>query len=152
MLEAGRPRSFETGLAAYFGVRDQARDHLKLGRWVIIDAVNGVEEAREMWRDLCAELSVERRVVELVCSDPTEHRQRVESRPPPTPPLPKPTWDEIRSREYLPWTEPVLTVDTSHPLEENLAQILEYLQSSPSGGGKQVAKRGFDHRHDSTVT
>ncbi len=79
MLAAGISRSFETGLAAYIGIRDQARDHLALGRWVIVDAVNGVEEARKMWNDLSAEISVDKWVVELVCSDPVEHRRRVES-------------------------------------------------------------------------
>ena len=131
MLEAGLSRSFETGLAAYLGVRDQAREHLRLGRWVIIDAVNGVKEARNMWSDLCSELSVDKRVIELTCPDSAEHRRRVEDRQPPTPPLPKPTWDEVRSREYIPWTEPVLTVDTTHPLEECLAQTLHYLEQTP---------------------
>ena len=129
MLEAGLPHSFETGVAAYLGVRDQARDHLRLGRWVIIDAVNGVREARELWEGLCAELSVEKRVVELVCPDPAEHRKRVERRLPATPPLPKPTWDEVRGREYLPWNEPHLVVDTTRALEKNVAQILQYLES-----------------------
>jgi len=131
MLEAGLPPSFETGVAAYLGVRDQARDHLRLGRRVIVDAVNGVREARELWENLSAELSVEKRVIELVCSDPAEHRQRVERRPPATPPLPKPTWDEVRAREYVPWNEPHLVVDTTQSLDETLARILMYLRPGP---------------------
>ena len=136
MLEAGLPRSFETGLAAYLGVRDQAREHLRLGRLVLVDAVNGVDEAREMWTDLSREAAVPKWVVELICPDPIEHRRRLESRPPPTPPLPKPTWEEVQVREYLPWREPVLRVDTSLPLSENLLRILRYLRAAPSSEGE----------------
>lgn len=132
MIAAGISRSFETGLAAYIGVRDQARDHLLLGRWVIVDAVNGVEEARKMWRDLSVELSVNRWVVELVCSDLVEHRRRVESRTSPTPPLPMPTWEEVLCREYVTWKEPVLTVDTALAVEDSLNLILAYLRGIPA--------------------
>ena len=127
MLKAGLPRSAETGLAAYVVVRDMAAEELRLGRNVVIDAVNGVEEARAMWRDLAAESGASRCVVEVVCSDPVEHRRRVESRGAPTPPLPPPTWEEVRDREYLPWNEPVLSVDTVAPCDEVLRRILGFL-------------------------
>lgn len=132
MLEAGIPRSHETGLAAYLGVRDQARDHLRLGRYVLIDAVNGVREARRMWSDLSEELSVGQWIIELVLADPVEHRRRVEARPPPTPPLPKPTWEEVLHREFQPWEGPVLTLDAALPPAENLDRILRYLEGPPS--------------------
>ncbi len=127
MLAAGLPRSHASGLAAYLGVRDQARDHLALGRSVIVDAVNGVAEARRMWADLAKELGVPRRVIELVCTDASEHRRRVERRAAPTPPLPVPTWEEVQQREYLPWDEPVLRLDTTRPREELLSKGLSYL-------------------------
>jgi hypothetical protein len=140
MLQAGLPLSYETGLAAYVGVRDQAREQLNVGRWVIIDAVNGVEDARSMWRDLSEELSVDRWVVELVCTNPSEHRTRVESRRPQTPPLPKPTWEEVRLREYVAWREPVLTLDPTLPIDDNLARILEYIEAPklPVPGSEKV--------------
>jgi predicted kinase len=127
LLEAGIPRSFETGLAAYVVARDVARDHLEIGRDVVIDAVNGVEEARQMWRDLALECHADRYVVELQCSDAVVHRHRVESRTPPTPPLPKPTWDEVLQRAYVPWAEPVLVVDGLRSAEEILPKVREYL-------------------------
>ena len=127
MLKAGLPRSAETGLAAYIVVRDLAAEELRLGRSVVIDAVNGVEEARAMWRDLAMESGASRFVVEVVCSDPVEHRRRVETRSAPTPPLPLPTWEEVRDREYLAWDEPVLSVDTVAPAGEVLRRILSLL-------------------------
>ena len=132
MLSAGLPRSFETGLAAYVVVHDVAREQLRLGRTVVIDAVNAVEETREMWRSLSTECGASRYVVEVVCSNPEEHRRRVESRTPPTPPLTPPTWKEVRDREYLPWKEPVLTVDTLGSMEDILLRIFAYLpQDTP---------------------
>jgi predicted kinase len=127
MLKAGLPRSDETGLAAYVVVRDLAAVQLRLGRSVIIDAVNGVEEAREMWRDLATECGATSLVVEVICSNSEEHRRRVESRAAPTPPLPAPTWEQVRTREYLPWTEPILTVDTVKPTDETISRILRYI-------------------------
>ncbi len=124
MLRAGLPRSAETGLAAYLVVRDLAAEELRLGRNVVVDAVNGVEEARAMWRALATESGARRCVVKVVCSDPLEHRRRVESRGAPTPPLPRPTWEAVQEREYLAWNEPVLTVDTVRPADEVLRQIL----------------------------
>jgi predicted kinase len=124
ILKAGLSRSFETGLAAYLVVRDVAETHLRLGRDVVVDAVNGVEPGRRLWRELAEELGAERVVVEVTCPDPAVHRQRVESRPMPTPPLPAPTWDEVLRREYEPWTEPVLSVDGTADLESNLERVL----------------------------
>jgi pimeloyl-ACP methyl ester carboxylesterase len=127
LLKAGLRQSFETGLAAYQSVCDTAADQLCLGRNVVIDAVNGVEPAREMWRALAREHSSDLYFVELVCSDKEEHRKRVESRRAPTPPLPLPTWTEVVQREYQPWNEPILTIDSLAPLTENVARILNHL-------------------------
>jgi predicted kinase len=127
-LQAGVPRSFETGLAAYIVAHDLARDHLQLGRSAVIDAVNGVEEARAMWRDLSKETGARLFLLEVVCSDVQEHRRRVESRSAATPPLPAPTWQEVLAREFQPWKEPVLRVDSVHPPNESAEMILEYLE------------------------
>jgi predicted kinase len=127
MLKAGLVRSDETGLAAYVIVRDLAAVHLQLGRIVIVDAVNGVEEPREMWRSLAKESGATSFVVEVICSIREEHRRRVESRDAPTPPLPAPTWEQVRTREYLPWTERILTVDTVKPTDETISRILSYI-------------------------
>ena len=126
VVGAGIVRSFETGLAGYTVVRDLARDNLAVGRDVVIDAVNGVEPARRMWRDLAEELRAKRFTIEVRCSDLAEHRRRAESRVPPTPPLPLPTWEAVTDREFEPWDEPVLTIDALRPPEENVDRILVY--------------------------
>jgi predicted kinase len=128
IVKAGLPKSFETGLAAYIADRDIADDHLRMGRTVVIDAVNAIEEARNMWRTLAVETGASLTFVEVTCSSSTEHRRRVETREPPTPPLPLPTWPEVVSREYVAWSEPILTIDTSEPLETCVAKILDHLR------------------------
>jgi predicted kinase len=154
LLKSGIPRSFETGLAAYVAVADIAREHLLLRRDVVVDAVNGVEEARAMWRDLARECGAERYVVEVTCPDATEHRRRVETRAAPTPPLPKPTWDDVRQREYVPWSEPRLSLDGRAPTEENVARVLEYLRRPAASSGAETGpRRGREDRggHRPTV-
>lgn len=131
LLRAGIPRSFETGLAAYLVARDVAREHLRLRRDAVIDAVNGVEPARAMWRQLAEECDADRFVIEVKCSDPDEHRRRVESRAFATPPLPSPTWEEVLQREYVAWNEPVLTVDGVEAPAKNLSLVEAYLRSRP---------------------
>lgn len=131
MLKAGIPRSFETGLAAYIGVRDIAMEELRLGHTVIVDAVNGVEEARQMWRELAEQTKVPRYVIEVVCPDKSEHQRRIEARSSSTPPLPVPTWNEVLGREYLPWGEQVLLIDGTQPMGENVERILSYCSPKP---------------------
>jgi predicted kinase len=128
LLRAGLPRSFETGLAAYVVAGNLAREHLGLGRDVIVDAVNGVEPARRTWRELETACGADRFVIETVCPDLAEHRRRLESRGDPTPPLPAPTWDEVRRRAYAPWTEPVLELDTTRPFETCRQRAMAYLR------------------------
>lgn len=140
MLKAGLRQSFETGVAAYVGVADVAREQLRLGRTVVVDAVNGVEEARALWRSLERECGASRFVIELVCSDPAEHRRRVERRGAPTPPLPVPTWAEVTNREYLPWSEPTLVLDTRAPLDDVIRLALRYV-APVEGRGSGTRRR-----------
>jgi predicted kinase len=130
MLKAGLTRSSETGLAAYIVARDMAADHLRLGQAVVVDAVNGVEPARAMWRDLTAECEASLFFVETVCSDGAEHRRRVETRDGPTPPLPVPTWPEVLEREYQSWNEPILTIDTVATVDLCVARILRHVSGA----------------------
>jgi len=144
MLKAGIERSFESGLAAYVVVADLARVHLGLGRTVIVDAVNGVEEARAAWRTAATESGAERYVLELVCADVAEHRRRVELRRSSTPPLPKPTWAEVLKRRYDPWTEPTLVLDTSAPLAATVSRSLRFLARRPNAVPRRLRPRARD--------
>jgi predicted kinase len=146
ILQAGVSPSFETGLAAYLVARDVAEPHLRAGGAAVVDAVNGVEPARAMWRELAQRCSADLRVIEVRCSDRDEHRRRVEARSSATPPLRMPTWEEVLHREYLPWTEPVLVLDGVRSPEANARTVLRWLASASRtrGAGRPVARARGD--------
>ena len=52
--------------------------------------------------------------VEVICSDVSEHRRRVESHISDIAGLPTPTWSEVTAREYECWAEEHVVIDTAH--------------------------------------
>lgn len=62
--------------------------------------------------------------VEVVCSDPVEHRRRAESRVLDVPGLANPTWDAIVAREYEQWTRDRLVVDTATVDADEAVQLV----------------------------
>lgn len=126
MWHAGIDRGQPTGIAAYAVAHAAAGAQLVLGHNVLIDAVNPVEAARAGWRDLADRLDVPLRVVEVVCSDPAEHRRRVEERRPEFGPGLHPSWRQVTERDYEPWTEPRLTIDTVNDSDVNAERVLAY--------------------------
>jgi len=128
MWRSGIAREEPTGLAAYVVANALADAQLSLGATVVVDAVNPVEEARRGWRELTARHGVRLRLCEVVCSDRDEHRRRVEKRESDLDGLKVPTWDDVIKREYEPWTEPRLTVDTVHSRAECLTAVFTYIE------------------------
>jgi predicted kinase len=124
MLGAGLPHGWTTGVAAYEATRAAAEQNLALGRTVVVDAVNDSEPARQTWRDAAQATAVALRFVVLVCSDEGEHRRRVENRPRTLRHVPQPTWLEVqaRARDYEPWTDERIVVDTLPPLTDVIAE------------------------------
>ncbi len=102
------------GLAAYGVVAALAEVQLRIGHSVIIDAVNPVRAARQLWVDLADRMSVPLRVVEVVCGDDAEHRRRVEARYAARDHDGIPDWVRVLERraEYEPYPGPRLVVDT----------------------------------------
>ena len=130
ILRAGITPSFETGLAAYLVVEAIADMQLGLGHGAIVDAVNSVEPAKDLWRKLVARHGLGLRVVECVCSDEALHRARLGSRRRGLAPnFREPTWPDVERRrlEYTAWNEPVLLVDSAAPLESNVERVIEWL-------------------------
>jgi predicted kinase len=106
-----------------------AEDHLRQGRSVIADCVNPLALTRDSWLDVAKRCGVRAFEIEVQCSDPIEHRRRIETRTADIPGLILPTWDEVVSREYHPWTREPLVLDTAtRSVEENVAQILQALK------------------------
>ncbi|BCY06496.1 ATP-binding protein [Actinoplanes sp. L3-i22] len=116
------------GYAAYGVVAALAEEQLKIGHHVIIDAVNPVKAARDLWVDLAERMAVPLRVVEVVCGDDTEHRRRVEARFESRDHDGVPDWVRVleRQSEYEPYLGPRLVVDT-FLAKDPVPQVVGYL-------------------------
>lgn len=97
----------------YRAAQAVAIDNLRLGLDVIGDSVNPWMETRDAWRDAGLAAGAEVLEVEVVCTDPAEHRRRVETRVVDVAGLTPPTWDEVAGRDYRPWTRDRLVIDTA---------------------------------------
>ncbi len=90
-----------------------AADNLRLGLSVVADSCNAIELTRREWEGVAQAEGAEYVNVEVVCSDSSEHRRRVENRANSVPNMKLPTWDEVAAREYHSWTVPKITLDTA---------------------------------------
>ena len=117
----------------YLVMRDIAAANLAIGGTVLIDAVNSVTEARDLWVELAATANVPLRTVEVVLADTEEHRRRVEQRVGDLVGGHVPTWAQVQAREYEPWKEaehgPRLVVDSGDTAVA-VAAILAHLDQS----------------------
>jgi predicted kinase len=126
--------SEQTGVAAYSVAHDVAANQLRRGLTVIADAVNPVSEARAGWRGLAASLNCGHVVIETVCPDGDEHRQRVEGRVSDLPGWVYPTWAEVQQRAalYEPRTDHRLTLDTTRPAEVSYRELVAFVRTTAS--------------------
>ena len=105
-----------------------AEDNLAFGRTVIADSVNPLQITRDAWIGVADRAQVRAVEVEVVCSDPEQHKRRVETRASNVEGLRLPTWQEVVSREYEPWDRPHIVIDTaSQSVAENVNRIREML-------------------------
>lgn len=130
MWAGGIPRQM-TGGAAYLVVCAIAEEQLTLGLSVIVDAVNAMPAYRALWRALAHNQGAALAVIECVCSDVELHQRRITARRRGIPGMAEATWDvvEQRRREYEPWVEDRLVLDTAPDVEAVAAVALAYVAS-----------------------
>ncbi len=105
-----------------------AEDNLRLGRTVISDSVNPIHLSREAWISVGNRAQVRVAEVEIICSDPLQHRQRVETRSSDINGLRLPTWEEVITREYEPWNRQHIVIDTAgRRAAESIEELREAL-------------------------
>jgi predicted kinase len=127
ILESGvLPGSIDdAGYRAAFAV---AGDNLRLGRIAVTDSVNDWMVTRNAWRDIGVRAGVRVVEVELVCSDPQEHRRRIETRTSDVPGLVLPDWAAVAERDYHPWNREHLTIDIAgSSVDDCVNQVLAAL-------------------------
>lgn len=104
-----------------------AADQLRAGRPVVADAVNNVAAAREGWISVAQDCAVPVDFVEVICSDRSEHRRRVETRTREMPGQGVPTWDQVQRRPWEPFTRPRFVVDNVGDPTQHAARVVEWL-------------------------
>jgi predicted kinase len=97
ILSAGAER---VGPAGYTVANTVAVENLLLGHTVVADCVNPVRDSRVGWQRTAAEGSAGLINIYLVCSDPVEHRRRIEERSADIPGHILPTWDAVMEHEF----------------------------------------------------
>jgi predicted kinase len=109
-----------------------AEDNLCAGRTVIADCVNPWQLTRDAWRAVAERAGVRVLEVELACSDPTEHRRRIESRVPDLAGHRVPSWQEVLDRSYHTWNRARLLLDTTRlSIDQSVSAIIVALTELP---------------------
>ncbi len=90
-----------------------AEENLRVGNIVLAESVNGWPITRNEWNDVAKKANAPFLNVEIICSDRVEHKRRVESRMATIPGHVLPTWEEVLDRDYKPWNDYRIILDTS---------------------------------------
>jgi len=102
----------DAGPAGYFAGYAVAAENLSLGSTVVADSVNALTIVRNSWIEIAKDAGVPCIEVEVICSDPVEHRRRVETRKPDIPGHKLPGWQDVLDRHYEPWEREHILIDT----------------------------------------
>lgn len=114
----------DIGPAGYLAGYAVAKDNLRLGLTVVADSVNSLHVTRSAWRRVALDTGVRIFEIELICSDPTVHRLRVEGRKADIAGHKLPTWTSVLERQYDAWESEHLVIDTSIASIEQAIEII----------------------------
>ncbi|MCL2723448.1 MAG: ATP-binding protein [Polyangiaceae bacterium] len=118
----------DIGPESYYIAAALAVSNLGLGHTTIIDCVNPWDKTRQIFGDAAKRADARLLGVEIHCSDPVQHQSRVERREMDVPSRTKPDWQKIVSRDYSPWTNADLTIDTARvDVTKAVAEIVAQL-------------------------
>ena len=135
--------TLEQGLRDLYGIKVEgegyrmayriAADNLRLGMDVIADSCNPIELTRREWEQVAEDNGAMFVNIEIICSDKSEHRRRVESRMADISGLKLPTWDDVVNREYHNWTKDRIVIDTAGRSESECLETLILAVAKPHG-------------------
>jgi predicted kinase len=107
-----------------------ALDNLRNGLSVVADSTNPVVESRQAWISIAKQAEAPYTEIEIICSNTSEHRSRVESRKTDIPNLVLPNWESVISREYQLWHSADIVLDTAGKTPEQSKHELSKLLST----------------------
>ena len=106
-----------------------ASDNLKIGHSVIADSCNPIELTRKEWNEVAINANASFVNIEIICSDKSEHKQRVETRVSEVSGLKLPSWEKVENREYHPWVSERIVIDTSNKsIENSIDELVSVIQ------------------------
>ena len=108
---------------------------LDLGNTVIADSVNPWQLTRDAWHQVATDSGKTPFDVQTICSDQNEHRKRIEQRHNDIEGHKLPSWQEVLDRDYHPWTQPRLQIDTA---KLNHRRGLDKLIREMNGKGRVI--------------
>lgn len=118
------------GGAGYYAAAAVAGDVLSTGGDVLVECVNPLPITRRLWERTAVDAGSRLLQVELVCSDRDEHRRRVEQRVSDIAGLVLPDWQDVLQRDYAPWPEADLRLDTGRLEATGAAELIARACSS----------------------
>jgi len=102
------------------------QDNLRVGNNVAADQCNPINLTRKEWNDVAIKNGCNYVNIEIICSDKSEHRNRVECRENEIENLTLPTWKEVTERKYDVWDEEHIIIDTANrTVEECIDELME---------------------------
>jgi predicted kinase len=130
------------GPAGYAVAHALATEQLRLGLDVVVECVNPLAVTRDAWPATAIAAGAAVVEVEVVCSDPAEHRRRVESRPTDVAGLEKPSWAEICALEYASWSRRHLVLDSTRASIESAVVRVRAAMASARESEAAPARKG----------
>ncbi|XXD10087.1 AAA family ATPase [Klebsiella sp. R445] len=118
----------QVGPVGYFVAYSLAKDNLQLGATVITDSVNPLALTRDAYREIALSARTDFLEIEVVCSDESEHRKRVETRVSEVEGLTLPDWKYVTGVTYEPWNREHLILDSYRlSSDECVSRIIKVL-------------------------
>ena len=110
---------------------------LRAGNIVVVDCINLLAGMRNAWRATAASTDSPIVEIEIVCSDPTKHRHRVERRISEIPGRKMPSWVTVIRQAYEPWPERHLMINTAREsIDEAVNSIFKAMHPFIGEGGR----------------
>ncbi|WP_424964559.1 MULTISPECIES: AAA family ATPase [unclassified Dinoroseobacter] len=134
----------DVGPLGYNVAYQVATSNLDLGHVVIADCVNPIAMTRNAWMSVAMGCQATMVQVNVQCSNPQEHRRRVEKRLTEFPMQGLPDWNSVQARQVDEWAEADLNLDTYMlSVDESVSSIMSALRRLvPSRFGADALVRG----------
>ena len=105
-------------------------DNLKLGNNVITDQCNPINLTRNEFNSVAIKNNCKYINIETICSNISEHKNRIEKRENDIENLKLPTWEEIQNRKYESWEEDHIIIDTANKsINECINELIDKIKS-----------------------